>query len=343
MLARSLELAIALDLHEHAARAYTNLSALAVEQRRNADALRHLEEGIAYCTDRDLDSWTRYMTAWRCVLFAELGRFDEALRDAERLLAVPGLPPVTAIGAGATIARIRSRRGEDAAEWLTAATNLAAETGELQRFGLAAGAAAESAWLRGDEAAIGPLTDAAWALAVAHDDPWIAGELAWWRSLAGIRDTETVELARPFALMLAGDPWAVRAWDEIGSPVWSAYAAGLGRDVAAADTAIRSLDAMGAPTAILAILRTRRARGLELPRRPRGAAKSSPRNLTRRELEILELLAEGLTNSEIAARLVISPRTAEHHITSVLRKLGEPTRARAVATAHRENIIGENR
>ena len=47
------------------------------------------------------------------------------------------------------------------------------------------------------------------------------------------------------------------------------------------------------------------------------------------------LLDRGLSTAEIAALLIVSPRTIEHHIAAVLRKLGEATRARAVAAARR--------
>jgi DNA-binding NarL/FixJ family response regulator len=50
--------------------------------------------------------------------------------------------------------------------------------------------------------------------------------------------------------------------------------------------------------------------------------------LTRREREVVELVAGGLSNREIADRLVISERTAETHVSSVLAKLGLPSRAR---------------
>jgi DNA-binding NarL/FixJ family response regulator len=48
---------------------------------------------------------------------------------------------------------------------------------------------------------------------------------------------------------------------------------------------------------------------------------------------VLALLREGLTNAEIADRLVVSPRTAEHHVAAVLRKLAAPSRRDAVARA----------
>ena len=71
------------------------------------------------------------------------------------------------------------------------------------------------------------------------------------------------------------------------------------------------------------------------------ATPSSPRalNLTGRELEILGLLAEGLQQAEIAARLVISPKTVATHIEHVLGKLEVHSRAQAVARAYRDGLL----
>ena len=57
--------------------------------------------------------------------------------------------------------------------------------------------------------------------------------------------------------------------------------------------------------------------------------------LTRRETEVLGLVAEGLTNRQIAQRLFISDRTASVHVSNILTKLGVSNRAEAAVTAHR--------
>jgi two-component system, NarL family, nitrate/nitrite response regulator NarL len=64
----------------------------------------------------------------------------------------------------------------------------------------------------------------------------------------------------------------------------------------------------------------------------------SPR-LTQRELEVLQLLAEGLEQGEIAERLVISSKTVGNHIERILGKLGVHSRAQAVGVAYREQLI----
>jgi DNA-binding NarL/FixJ family response regulator len=76
-----------------------------------------------------------------------------------------------------------------------------------------------------------------------------------------------------------------------------------------------------------------RALGLRVPQGPRRTTRANPAGLTRRQLDVLTLLGEGLTNAEIAQRLVVSTRTVEHHVAAVLMKLGARTRREAARRA----------
>lgn len=68
-------------------------------------------------------------------------------------------------------------------------------------------------------------------------------------------------------------------------------------------------------------------------RGPNGATRRNPAGLTSRECQVLALIAEGRTNAQLAQRLHVSPKTAGHHVSAVLRKLGVRSRAEAVARA----------
>ena len=70
-----------------------------------------------------------------------------------------------------------------------------------------------------------------------------------------------------------------------------------------------------------------------------GATSTTTGLLTRRESEVLALVADGRSNREIAAELVVSQHTVHRHVANILRKLGEPTRAAAAARAARDGLV----
>ena len=109
-LTRSLDMALADEAHEHAARAYTNLGSVAVANRRFADADQHLRAGIAYCDEYDLDSWSHYMSARLAASLAEQGRYDEAADLCASVLAHPRLAAISKIPALVVLGQISARR-----------------------------------------------------------------------------------------------------------------------------------------------------------------------------------------------------------------------------------------
>ena len=72
---------------------------------------------------------------------------------------------------------------------------------------------------------------------------------------------------------------------------------------------------------------------VNIPKRPTDTTRANPGGLTNRQLEVARLLARGLTNSEIATEVYISTKTAEHHVSAVLTKLGLPNRRAVVQAA----------
>ncbi len=70
-----------------------------------------------------------------------------------------------------------------------------------------------------------------------------------------------------------------------------------------------------------------------------GARRTRPAQLTDRQVDVLRLLAAGLSNREIAKRLSISSRTAEHHVQDVYAKIGSSTRASAALFAMEHGLI----
>ena len=339
-LAQSLDLALASDAHEHAARAFTNLGSINVINWSLVDADRHLHAGITYCADRDLDTWWLYMTAWLARSQAEQGRYAAAERHVADVTRHPHVSPITQVSVLPVAGVLAARRGNDGTRALDDAMAIAVRTGEALRLIPVAAARAEAAWIAGRTPDLVAAIDRAWPVALVHPHPWGLGELSWWLRLAGDDRPAVAPLARPFALMLADEHKAAAAvWEALGCPLWSAYALAFSPEIRDAQQCLDVLDKLGAPAVRHAVLRDRHARGLAVPRGPRPASRANPAGLTAREAEVLQLLADGLSYAEVAERLVLSEKTVGHHVSSVLRKLGEPTRSRAVAAALRLGVI----
>ena len=160
-----------------------------------------------------------------------------------------------------------------------------------------------------------------------------AGDLALWAARAGEPADAPPRLPAPVRLELAGD-WrgAIAAWRELDAPYEAALAALPGDDRAARD-AVAALHRLGATAAARAFARDRAEHGATALRGPRRSTLTNPAGLTRREQEVLDQVAAGGTNADIARALHLSERTVEHHVSSILRKLGATTRTGAVQAA----------
>jgi len=122
---------------------------------------------------------------------------------------------------------------------------------------------------------------------------------------------------------------------DLGFPYEAALVGAEGDDDLSRQS-LQQLHGLGASATATAIARRLRERGTRgLPRGPRPHTSENPAQLTARELEVVTLLADGLRNAEIAERLVISPRTVDHHVSAVLRKLRVGSRGHVAAAAAR--------
>jgi DNA-binding CsgD family transcriptional regulator len=343
-LERSLSLALEFGLEEHAARAYTNLGAVYVHAYDLEVGDRFLDEGIAYCQDHDLDSWRVYMCGWRALSSLRQGRWDDAAADAAFVLERDDVAKPSRVTALAVLGVLRARRGDpDPWEPLDEAKRLADDTGELQRLGMVAVSRAEARWLAGEADEVRSETEAALAASIATRDIWFTGELLAWRRRAGVPEAKaapTVKIPEPFSIELAGDAEAAaKRWRELGCPYAAALAWAETGDEERQREAIAELTELGAHRAAAHVARMLRKQGVRnLRRGPRASTRANPAGLTAREVDVLELLAEGLTNPEMAERLVLSQKTVEHHVSAVMRKLDARTRTQAVAQARRLGI-----
>lgn len=335
-LERALVIAQEHQLHEHIARAYTNLASTTILSRRLEAARRWLDEGIAFSTEHDLDSWVLYMRAWRAHLRFQTGEWDSAVDDACAVADNPRASVVSRIPALAVLARVRRHREHPGWEALLDETRaLAIGADELQRREAAACARAEAAWLSGNGERTGD--ESAWAYPPDMEEvtPWRRAELTLWLWRAGRVAGPLDGVPQVVGLSLAGDWRAAAAeWKNIGSVVDQAHAladadeeGGLRQSLAL----FERIGSLAGATMVRRKLASMGARGV--PRGSRPSTRAHPLGLTTRQQQILGLICDGLSNAEIAARLNVSEKTVDHHVSAVLAKLEVRSRAKAVAKA----------
>jgi len=341
-LEESLEIALAGGFHEQAARAYTNLSEYAVVFKQFELAERMLAAGIAFDTRHDLDAWTHYLVGRQAQLRLEQGRLHEAETIAAGVMALERLTLVMRLPALTVLGRARLRLGEkDATALLQRALEAALATGEPQNIAPVRFARVEAAWLANDAAALRAELKLLCEMDVANFDPWESGELAVWlqRSELPTELKLTKPVPKPRALELSGKhAAAAEEWQRLGLPYEAALSLMQVRGVQAGDALARAvalLDQMDARAAAGRAREIARALGCgdRLPKQKRGpyaAARGHPLGLTKRECEVLRLIADGAANNDIAKRLSRSQRTIEHHVSAVLAKLNAANRMEAM-------------
>ena len=335
LMRESFRLAMDAGLDDHAGRAALNLAYDHMERRSYDEAADAIAVALRFAEERELLRYAQYMLAMRSWLRLDQDDWSGAAEDARTVLRRSEQPGVAQIQALVTLGMIQGRQGDaEARATLERAWQMAVGTGDLIRLAPCAVARAELAWLTGGEPSAG--SDLGDVLRLADDraHPWWVGALAMWLAPTGrCPDLRTVP-ADPYRLALSG------RWDE-AADWWrvrrSRYQAGLVAALSGSEQMLRSaletfggVDAPAAAARVRTQLRASGARGV--PRGPRPSTVESG-GLTPRQVEVLRLLSEGLTNADIAAELVISRRTVDHHVSAVLARLGAANRVEAASLA----------
>jgi DNA-binding CsgD family transcriptional regulator len=334
------ELAQAAGMADLAGEASTQLVAAALDLRRYDLAARYVDSGLAYCSDHGLELYRFYLLGYQARVELDQGRWDKAAEAAAAVLRIRRVSIMPRITGLVVLGLVRARRGDPGhRDLLDEAWSLAEPTDELFRMGKAVAARAEVAWLMGDREAVAGITEYPLRLAQERGDRSALGELGVWRRRAGI-DVEVSDAAEPYAAELAGD-WreAARQWMQFGCP----YEAALALAAAGAEKplwqALTELQRLEARPAAAIVARKLRELGVRVPRGARASTRANTAALTPRELDVLRFLSDGARNATIAERLFLSSRTVEHHVSSILGKLGVRSRGAAVAEAGRLGLL----
>jgi DNA-binding CsgD family transcriptional regulator len=319
-LLQATHIAVDTGAEEHAARGYATAAWIAVLHRDQPHAAPALHMGTAYCDQHDLDSFGWFLRSIQALDHLQHGNWDLAADDAAALLRRTGLVTTMHRLLALTVqGLLRARRGDPEA-WppLDEALHYA-EPGDLLRLAPLYAARAEAAWLTGDltqaqrEAATGL------AAITPQSDPWLTAGLARWSVRAGA-PPPPVRATGPLQYELAGD-WAgaAEAWDALGCP-YDAALARLEDHPHAVERALKTFQQFGAVPAAHLATRRLRAAGIRPTRGAHAATRANPHGLTCREMQVYELLLQGLSDADIANRLVITRKTVSHHVAAILGK-----------------------
>ena len=323
---------------ETTARAYVNLAEGLQLALRLDELERVAAQGLALARDLDLAGPTYSLTCATAQLLTARGRWDDALALLLELDAVADDVGLLAWISGPLTGTLLARRGDPAAEqWLGPMLDPARLPDSRHYARGVAVAVTEWCWLAGRPEEAGSVVAATLSL----PGPGASAdyvELSRWlrRTSLAAPLPLPVTTPDPWRLGLAGD-WraAADAWAALDVP----YECAL--ELLEADQpdpvlqAVALLDRLGAKPG--AAIGRQRLRDLGVTRIPRGPSEhtlANPAGLTARQLEVLALVAEGLTNAEIGTRLYLSTRTVDHHVSAVLAKLGVGTRQEAARAAH---------
>jgi DNA-binding CsgD family transcriptional regulator len=351
---RSLELARAAGLHDHVERASCNLSCCAYWRRDYRRALEYIEAGAAYAVERGLAHWEAYLRGWRAMTWLDLGEWQAADAESQNIAGWGGVPDLYRSPALFALARLRVRRGDPDAETpLELARKFTEALNELQRDVYIVAITAERAWL-----ARGVHPEQAGSNQPAHDDGeivdrlrdihmlaierklgWVVEETALWLYLMG-EPVAAAKLSQPYRAHCSGD-WreAAGAWRKLARPYEEALALSEGDEQAQRD-ALAIFDRLGAAPAAARLRRQMRIAGLRaIPRGPIAGTRANSAGLTRRQAQVLALLSDGLSNPEIADRLCISAKTAEHHVSAIMARFDAATRRQAIVAARKLGLL----
>lgn len=335
---------------EDAVLALTTLAELELQWVRPAAARRHAEQARRDARDHEVAHVLPYLDAVLGWIALREGRVAQA----SRLTSEP--PPgatVTVPDLQARLVRteLAVRHGHDTAEVrLARLTTDADGTREPQRIVPVFELAVEHAWLSGAPPPVARLSEIR-----ALIDPEALHRSVWgWRlAAAAVRCGIEADWLEPdggahpvrpapdfpYTALVRGDPAAAAA---------GFAAAGWHYDRALALTEVGTEQALGEALAIAraqgagplqdVIAARLHEQGHPIPRGPLPSTQTNPAQLTDRQLQVLDLLGTGASNAQIAGRLHISPRTAEHHVASILTKLGVRSRTEAAVRGHELGI-----
>lgn len=318
---------------------WSNITYFDVEQRRLDVAAELLDVSIPLMLEHDLPICRVWQIGSRARLELMEGEWDEAMADADRVLAAPSAP-LARTWPSLIRALVTLRRHGADSDALNEAWQLACRFAEPIRMLPVAAAIVEMSWTTGISDDRIPRCGELLTSGPVAGLEWSRGELAVWLRRVG-EDVDAAGIAEPYRLVLGGSyKAAADEFHRLSMPYDAALALLDSGDPALAARALDILDRLGADAVAARVRRDLRARGQSVvPARRRSATLANPAGLTARQVEVLRLLDDGMTNVELADRLFLSVKTVDHHVSAILAKLEVSKRRDAVRRARELGIL----
>lgn len=318
---------------------WSNITYFDVEQRRLDVAADLLDISVPLMYEHDLPICQVWQLGSRARLELMVGEWDDATADADRVLDAPSAP-LARTWPALIRALVALRRRGGGADSLNEAWRLACRFAEPIRMLPVAAAIVEMVWTTGiSDDRIAQCRDLLCSGPVAGLE-WSRGELAVWLRRVG-ESVETTGMAEPYRMVLDGEyEAAADEFHRLSMPYDAALALIDSGDAALAARGLDILDRLGADAVAGKVRRDLRAQGQSVvPARRRATTLANPAGLTARQLDVLRLLDDGLTNTELADRLYLSAKTVDHHVSAILAKLEVNKRRDAVRKARELGLL----
>jgi DNA-binding CsgD family transcriptional regulator len=335
-------LRIALDnqFDEHAAKAYANMAKSAVMMRKYEDVEQLIEEGLRYTEERSLELWRLSILLSNGRLNLAKNNWSDALEIAALLVNSNVEGPVR-VGAEFLSAVVKLRMGvEGSIDPFVKAKEYAKTNSDRHSFIVSINGLLEYEWLTGSHVLAQKDVDDAVDILRCRPLHFEQSEFFFWLMKTGRAEWgDKFEYAAVEVNTHTKAGSTATKWLQTGNRYLQAHALFHGSDEDKR-MAVGILLEIGAEGPAKKLKQEMRAAGIKgIPRGLRYNTKSNAALLTDREMNILFLLKNGLQNKEIAGRLFISPKTVDHHISSILFKLDVNSRVKAVTEALRRNLI----
>ena len=332
---------VARGQHELVMRAYVNLVETLWTLGRRTETATYLDEAVRYAADRDYRLHLSVLDAYRFRLRAAAGEWAAAESDLRRLVGDLDDPrPVRRHSLGPWAGLLVRLGHPEAPRVLDAAVEHAHQADGLTTLVPVTAARLEQARWSGT-GIDRTITDPVFDRLAAPGRERQRGELLVAMRRLGVDVEPFPGCPEPCLASLRGD-WAAAAaaWKQIGDPYEQALCLLDSGTVEPTLAALAVFDELGAAPAAATTRRRLRSLGVtRIPRGPQPSTRGNPAGLTGRQVEILAALAAGRTNAEIAARLVLSVRTVDHHVSAVLQRIGASSRREAAAIAIELGIV----